>query len=92
MFKTPSEKETWMQLNHLHYEDNGVICDNEGGVYNPYYFENNKYGDWHQIVGICIDRNEAMQKLRSLREKHPEHKWRCVRANEIESQSIIDYI
>lgn len=91
MFKTPAEKETWMQTEHLHYIDNGKIVDDEGCLYNPFGFEKFINGEWRTMMGIEIEPEDARKKLAEHRSAMPGVQIRCFRCNEIESSSIMPW-
>lgn len=91
MFTNPSEKETFIQINKLHYGPEGQLFDDEGGLYNPYCFEYEHEGNWFSCMGIRFLRDEALEYLYELRRDNPGTRFRCYRANEIESQAYIDY-
>ena len=93
MYSTIEERQKFIEEQGLHMNANGDILDEEGNMYNPWFFEylaeSDQDGDrWISVVGICTYHGEALKRLYQLKLNNPDTKFRMSRGNDLECFTV----
>ena len=88
MFQAIEERRKFIEEQDLHMNANGDILDDEGNMYNPWFFQYQHGDSWISVVGICTYHGEALKRLYQLKQNNPDTRFRMSRANDLECFTV----